>query len=290
MTENSKHNIKSGIVAFYDILGYSKINENNNIEDVCDIITKVIQKAPENTFQTLKEHHKGYINSSIDLNQFIEKLKIHLISDSIIFFLPTDLSNFHLNDWLFFFEYAKNLALEMFVEGLPIRGAIDIGKHYSNENCFAGKPLINCYKLSNKLEFSGVVLTDEAYNKLNSLPDPFHKWVPFYSFQCPVNTKDGEKDLFLLDWLFSDNKIDLEIHELILKKKNYLQYIKQIVNDVFRKHNKSIDLKTEYKIGSTIKTILEMACNQQDFGAKFYNKKEIDFLKHSVKEISEKII
>jgi len=54
-----------------------------------------------------------------------------------------------------------------FSAGFPLRGAISVGEFFIEDRCFAGRPIINAYYATQRLEFAGCVL-DEAANDLVS--------------------------------------------------------------------------------------------------------------------------
>jgi hypothetical protein len=69
-----------------------------------------------------------------------------------------------IRDWNTFILYVAFLHRKTFDEGLPIREAIDVGEFSINNagNLFTGKPIIEAYRLSGKIDFSGCALTPNA--------------------------------------------------------------------------------------------------------------------------------
>jgi hypothetical protein len=87
-------------------------------------------------------------------------------SDTVIMMLPKTSSK---KDNIEFVTAVKDTALAMFKEGLPIRGCIDYGDCLYNEygNFLLGSPFIRAHRESEKLCFSGLVITDEALKVVN---------------------------------------------------------------------------------------------------------------------------
>ena len=258
---------KYGLVGFFDVLGYQSIIDNNEIEDVIKIITNIIKKIPEQIKKILVHFFK---KSDIDYDLFINSIKINIISDSILL-------SYSLNEMsisyrptcvIFFTAYVSILTSQMFYNGLPIRGAIGCGDYYLDENSFAGKCIIDCYRISETLNLSGVVISDEVYLKLfnifnlikegediieivgdmnsevydemiqktNILKDFYMKFSTKYFFKYLVPTKTGEEKLYILNWPYNEKK--------------YID-IRQKVFESFSAHKKDISISVQNKLLNT---------------------------------------
>lgn len=175
-------------------------------------------------------------------NSLVKKL---VFSDTIL--LSLDFSRFRLDGysdielWILFLESCISLYNDMFKKGLPLRGAIDFGKYVINGNSFAGIPIVNAYKLSNKLDMSVCVLTKDAAHKLNETFSGF-------AIEYLIPTKDREEKLFTLGANPCDQNKD--IREQVLSS--------------FWKHNKDIPLSVKSKVDNTVQwlTYLRMKENK----------------------------
>ena len=232
------------LVAFFDILGYKHIADTDDIERVSKIISGTIKIMPERVNEMVRSLYSGEIRPNIETN-VLGQIKTRLISDSILISAPIPSLYKRIELWWNFLLYAKCLCREMFDTGLPIRGAIDVGTFYVDEFCFAGKASMNCYRLAESLNFSGVVLTDRARTEFTTLVK-----------ETPILAKDGqlplgidylaplrdgtEKRLFILNWW----------HGKICSAD-----IRQAVFESFSGYAKDVSLKEQPKIQNTEMTL-----------------------------------
>ncbi len=155
----------TGLIAVFDILGYQQILENNEneIEAVANIISDKLSKLPEYIFNF---HNKVFSDFMNRLGKVFESnLEWKTFSDTIMVFMPLEKRispNRLSNLWLYFLLFCEDLFKEMFFSGLPLRGTISYGKYYFTHNCFAGKPIVECYKESKEQDWCGCILTKEA--------------------------------------------------------------------------------------------------------------------------------
>ncbi len=261
---------KEGIVCCFDILGYQNIMRTNQIEYVSKLISEKICLLPKDTQNIIDSHVKGvfmkagYNEDTVAAVQEIsKKIKYLLISDTILIY--ADMSDwiknkevteslkafFQVMVWTLFLQQIAALQRISFDAGLPIRGAVDYGEFYINSvengNIFAGKPIVDCYRLSQKLDFAGCAFTEKA-GKL--LIDKIVTWnglmqndlFPiFKEILVPylVPLKDlTYKRLLLVDWLTSST---------IGQPKEFRQYI----NTAFHDHNKEINDSVVRKMENT---------------------------------------
>jgi len=166
---------KTGLVAFFDILGYKNIIENNDIEIVAEFIADELTKLPRSAFEDAAKLLRPLDIDKRDLSDEFEDLISHVsISDSIL--LTTHLKRDADSDtkgstWLLFLIVCLLLTRKMFENGLPIRGAIGYGDYFVKGSCFAGMSIVEAYELTDMLELSGCVLTYNAMKFLKELRD-----------------------------------------------------------------------------------------------------------------------
>lgn len=237
---------QNGMIAFFDILGYQNIIINNDIEKVANIINDTILELPSkvqndvlNTFTRLSEkiENKSLLNIVQDNFKRIDFL---IISDSILIFLPIEESIYEKYPdicWMTFLLYCCVLLDESFKKGLPLRGAIEYGEYYKKEKCFAGKSIIEGYTLSNKLEFSGCVLCENAHNKIKACLDSELMNMFVFEYLAPLNN-NSERKLFILNWVAH-------------RSKNSFSDIRQFTLEAFHTHNKEVPVNALSKLNNT---------------------------------------
>jgi hypothetical protein len=152
---------KYGLIGFFDILGYTNIIENNEIEKVAEIVGEKLVKIPGLAQTKILEPVKDKQQSQWKV--LAEKVSWLAFSDIILLTMPLDRDSAKPElEWFVFLLFCEALNRTMFDEGLPLRGAISIGPFYIHERCFAGKPIIDCYKLANQTDWTGCVLHPDA--------------------------------------------------------------------------------------------------------------------------------
>ncbi len=143
--------VESGLVAFFDILGFKQILSANAAEESLHIVNTCMLKE---LAQTERMHGPQF------------KIQTFVISDSILIVLPnlTDIGVFVFTSFcnLFFFG--------LLINGLPARGAIAAGKFFiqkkPNQIIFVGQPIIDAHELANTLEIAACALTPSSESKV----------------------------------------------------------------------------------------------------------------------------
>lgn len=241
--------METGIVGFFDILGYQNIINNNEIEKIADIISGVILNLPQKVqstqtgiFERLADKNNNKSDNKF-IHEIINQIDFLIISDSILITLPIEDNNYDRQGayyWMVFLMYSCLLLEESFNSGLPLRGAIDFGQYYKKENCIAGKTIINGYILSNQLEFSGCILCENASKQINNYNDSsLYDMLSPFIVQYLVPLKNNiEKKSHLLNWVAPRTKQELFDP-------------KQYTIEAFHDHNKDIPINTFQKVNNT---------------------------------------
>jgi hypothetical protein len=250
---------ENGIVGFFDIMGYQNIIDNNDIQDVATLISDTIDALPGEVSTTYFALFKDDVDPHC-MDDSLDGIKTLLISDSIVIAFPfpeemegesKEILNCmaKLLHWATFFIYSTIFLRKAFDYGLPLRGGIDTGQYFIKDYKFAGKPIIDSYRLSASLRFSGCALTNKASESIKKLGEQpglgNRKWTverPIFQYLAPLAT--GEERLYLLDWLYFGEKIP---------------DIRQFISNAFRAHNKDVPLKVVPIIENTEMTIRHMA-------------------------------
>jgi hypothetical protein len=143
--------VESGLVAFFDILGFRKMLSANEVEESLRIVNTCML---EGLAETERMH-----SSQLKIQTFV-------ISDSILVVLP-DLTVAGVS---VFTSFCDLFLFGLLVDGLPARGAIAAGKFCiqtnSNQIILAGQPIIDAHELADSLEIAACALTSSAESKV----------------------------------------------------------------------------------------------------------------------------
>ena len=98
-------------------------------------------------------------------------LQTRVFSDTIILGVevprkPTDKVTGAAARVSFLLSACRIMQTRLFLAGLPVRGAIDLGEYVLDEKTSAGQPIINEHDLADDLAFVGCVLTPAAHDYL----------------------------------------------------------------------------------------------------------------------------
>jgi len=245
----SSESVTKGQVAFFDILGYKNIINNNKIESVAELISCELLEIPNRVHKFIRKKFSALLEDNKKaLDNLDEKLSVVLISDSILLTLNIDKNGYGDSEktiwsWLIFIIACRKLMTTMFEQGLPVKGAIDCGQFFVKDHCFAGKTIVNAYDLANDLELSGCVLTPHASDRVKE------------ALQSANDTAlKSFFDEILFEYLTplkgSEEKM-LTIIDLPILTNNFHEDLKQIVVNSFQAHNKDIPGEAYTKVRNT---------------------------------------
>jgi hypothetical protein len=237
---------RKGLVAFFDILGYKNIIDNNKIETVAALISNKLLKIPNRLQELTLETF-----SPLDLDEYVLRRELAkftspvLLSDSFLFTVPfgkNEDSDIKGTRWLVFLIVCRHLTMWMFQNGLPVRGAIGYGPYFVKKTCFAGKPIVEAYRLTNSLDLSGCTLTPSACDQVKKL-------LAGGTFKAACESINSLLVEYLTPLKDSEQKRLLMIDFSI---PNYsTTNIRQIVVESFHGHNKDIPKSAQAKIQNT---------------------------------------
>lgn len=225
-------------VAFLDILGFKSLVKNNSIHSLFEVY---------NQFLTRMEHSKEFTELSYSSDSLRNTIINSLfISDSLILWTE-DFSQTSLYKLT---GLVSMLLAESFLQGTPIRGAIDLGEiavrtTWTNKT-IVGKGLTNAYENEQIQEWAGGLVSErciEHFNGLSSIPNGLRNDYLFdinLLIQYPVPIKEGQ------------SKTSAAINWAYLIKKEFLS--DAIISKSFYEFNKTTDdSHTQSKIGNTLK-------------------------------------
>ena len=239
-------NKKTGLVAFFDILGYQSFLEQNEPELAAGKISEFVEKVkdfPKDTFMKLivpDEKEKPEANHHI--TKLLNEITCFIISDAIILALEVDSSQTADSTFRkrYFIVYCSMLFNELFSYGFPPRGAIEYGDYIllktQDSLLFAGKPIVDAYQSAMNLDLSAC----QVSNSLGEPPNAFENHT-YLKYKTPLKTGD-ERELKLLMSFYFD-----------VQENTYhtISDLTQFVVDSFTAHKKMIDKSVRNKIVNT---------------------------------------
>lgn len=252
---------QEGIIGYFDILGYAKFMENNDVNTVAANVVETLTNLKKQVPETIYNYFKSWKINDTSLKmikELAEGINWLIFSDTILL-----TSNYSVDEgkkleekqfiklmqWAIFVCTSSFLVRHMFEFGLPVRGVITKGKFIMKDSCYTGKPLIDAYNLANILDLSVCVITNIAYEEVENLVQ-FIKKIDvvlsrilqnaFEYYLVPKKNEEAPEKLFTLNlfcylgvWKFYEfSKTD----------------VKQMILDAFSKHNKSITEREQKKV------------------------------------------
>ena len=241
--------LNTGLVAFFDVLGYKKLIESNSLTYVAKLISDELVNLPQALRDSLSSMFRNALNlNREDSSKISNAVSQLVISDSVLLTakIKRGLSNFEqLEIWLIFSLFCKKLFEILFEKGLPLRGAIGYGEFFKTQTCFHGKPIIEAYEVANNLELSTCVFTRSASQR----------WEDLFALAIP----DAEGVYNLLRSCFLMGSVPLKGHQYqamyMISPKRSLYSTKNIQEKVYKSfssHDKTITEKEFCKIKNTV--------------------------------------
>lgn len=240
-------NTQNGIIGFFDILGYQNLLTKNEPEDIAKTVitflTNIGSEIPSEMKDMLEKYNEDNKSIISTANATIDAIKWLIFSDTILLTMPIqDAEEISPGFcWTGFLTACMNLQYKMFKNGLPLRGVINYGKYFISESCFAGRSIIEAYKLCNKLEISACVFTENARQELEKQDKVMKEankrsLYGAYVHEYLIPKKDGESLMLTL----ASHTYDIADKDLR----------KQVLTS-FWSYNKDIPLSAQQKVMNT---------------------------------------
>ncbi len=222
---------QDGLVGLFDILGYQVFLDNNTpetaAEKVLSTLVKLEEEMPQNLLRQLgvEATHRGA--------ELIREIKWLVFSDTVLLTLDlkeiTNPKRKALSSALFLTQ-CSSLWKSMFQFGLPLRGAITKGPYLIHKTCFAGRPIVEAYKLASDLNCAGVVIAATVTEFLRTQAPLMPQLDDlYYDYSFPSKTKG-----------FVEHSV---LNVAILRhgyEEKWAGDIRQLVHESFWAHNKSV--------------------------------------------------
>jgi hypothetical protein len=193
---------KTGLIGFFDILGYQNLLERNEPETIAEEVIPILSNIGEMVTNSLTDFHKAIANTgisetSIERNEkIIGALRWLVFSDTVLLTLPIeDIDPDVVNiPWFIFLVAAIFLQNSLFKAGLPTRGAIDHGKFFIQDTCFAGRTIVTAYQLCSQIELAACVFSECAANEFSRCQG-YDSLYDSFVVEYLVPMKSGERHL-----------------------------------------------------------------------------------------------
>lgn len=232
---------KTGIIGFFDILGYGNMMRNNNPEVILNNIIRPLTNIGEFTADKLNKlaNTIPQEEQKIDVKAVCSEMEWIVFADSILITLETgENTKESYNKWFVFIAACLLLDQNTFINGIPLRGAVNYGDYLTYENSFAGKGIIDAYELGESVDLSVLVLSDEAVTELQKL-EQFGKLLDSsHICQSIISISDGDKRKYVV----ATNKT---FHSS--------ETVEDTVYRSFGDHNKDLPSSVMGKLNNTIK-------------------------------------
>jgi len=221
-----------GLVAFFDIMGFSEMISNNELKKSTEIILEIFHRA------------KNEVHQEFDvLIQYNLIPELFIFSDSILAYqIPTLHNSPELTKLSSscFVKLCGRLTAELLKKGLPARGAISKGKFsIIDGKTFAGKCIMDAHALSEKLQLAGCAVV-------------------------PPLESEFSKDVESNDWIYWQALLkDLSTQKLLML--NFLNYMTEPAEEIsqtylrekFSEHGKGFNPKVLTKVIETDRFLME---------------------------------
>jgi len=182
---------KESFVALFDILGFSNLLKNNELDKVAE------------TYIKAKRDFEDYVSH---INALLQKdaVTFRIFSDTFLIY-TSEISDTSFQALLAACDFLFLAALE---NELPIRGATAIGELIVSNGIEIGKPIVEAYENENKQDWIGCWITDQCMARINKEKHLTGKDIVEYE----IPLKDGEvKKMYAFNWIKSlTKKIMLE--------------------------------------------------------------------------------
>ena len=233
-SENSLEGIDTqhGLVGFFDVLGYQKINENSQIKEAVLVVRRIL----ETTRKSQKAN--DFVGTLVD-QTFCEHV---VFSDSILVYSSFKKSRDQATSAAMFASYCSGLITELFWAGLPVRGALALGDYYVENHmgsvCFAGRPIIEAHELADCLDLAACVVAPSAEEMFSTDPG-------FFEYLVPLK---GQKQKMIMLNHYASSWAERELSREVMMK-------------MFGAHNKHVGIEVLSKVNNTLEFLRECRSN-----------------------------
>jgi hypothetical protein len=240
---NMNESVQTGLVGFFDILGYQNLLERNEPEKIAQDVLPILTNIGSETVKSLKKRFTERGIESDLLDEAVQEMNWLVFSDTVLLTLPVSQTDPVVADlfWLTFLMAVVGLQQKLFDLGLPTRGAIEYGKFFVKATSFAGRTIVSAYQLCCQIELAACVLSEAATKE-------FHRVQQHIS----QRTNDTLLNTVVVEYLVPMK--DHERHMLVVMAQTYNIHAPDIHRDVmqaFWGNGKDISLSARLKAQNT---------------------------------------
>lgn len=265
--------IDNAIVSMFDILGFSSLLWEEDLEKIKDYMIGIEKLTDSNSdgvrsSGNVTDEFGNVLGKLIKGDSENKLVEYKFAFDTMIYYTVEDEEKDFYNIIVI---TAKLLAYSYFLIGLPIRGAISYGELYVDDKNIFGKSLIDAHKYEAKQEWSGCILSPELINRFKDT-NVFSKMCMdnlLLEYEVPIKVRDKkgcmkiENEKFhTINWMqYAGKNILLEDFKKqwsALRKDGYIysEEVKRKLENTarFREYSLGIDINDfrNYQIGYTI--------------------------------------
>lgn len=232
-------------VALFDILGFSKLVEQNELDRVADAYSRA-KEVFKNILSHINEVNKGFTDISVEYRSFSDTFLIYTSKTGEDAFLSL-------------LAACDGLFIGGIENKLPLRGAIAQGEIIVQAGMEIGRPIVDAYRNEQRQEWSGCWISDQCLSGF----DVSKYFADKSLVQYEIPLKDGEgKKYVAFNWvkslawkvLYENKKNDFEVEQI----ENMMEFMNEESSDLhvrrkqdntrkFLKYALSPDFVVEYK-------------------------------------------
>jgi len=234
------------LIAYFDILGYSKTVSNISEYEESELITHIIGIAKK-IYELKKKYEEGF------------PFKIYSFSDNFLIAVKIKNTEYYFNEFVFLIGLLQEVQFEIILyRGLFIRGSLVKGKLYAGKSLVYGKGLITAYEIEDKVAIYPRIIVDKQL--LSELPR-------FFSDDVSVDNNN--------DFLDFINQMFILQAEAAIK----------VCFDAYPEDEISSDLDKEEKIKRGLKRASNVRLQKDMDGNYFINYlQQVEFLRYSIED------
>jgi len=228
-----------------DILGYSKLIENNPIDEVVrliyDCVLDIGPKTRENILKIMDQHYGRELSEKYVHDTF-KRITSSVFSDTLIF--TTNFIGLNqlqkCSTWWQFNVWMIDIFRNLFINGLPCKAVVDYGDYYhsiiENGVIIAGEIFSRCHNLLSVVSAACMAFPMNAANQCRldvASEDPNDTYLDQVSIDGPLPYKPKCRE-------------EYKVPSRILgywKESDFKEDVVDFIESNFMAHNKSLDKK-----------------------------------------------
>ena len=143
----------NSLLAYFDILGYQAFLKNNSALETAEKVFQIVKEAPKKACAAQDSYSKLPETGS-EWKAIADSLKSLVFSDTIVISCPIPESGPNHRQIALIGGISSDIAKEMFVNGLPVRGVVTFGSFIFDEACIAGRAIMEAHTLCQMLDLA----------------------------------------------------------------------------------------------------------------------------------------